>query len=100
MADRSLHPRRRWFQFGLRSLFVFIVIVAISAAWVGNERRQSQHEHRIAERIRSIGGEVEFAGLFDKAPERDPVSGLLVLPQAQSWWRKGLSDLCGLIRIL
>jgi hypothetical protein len=37
--DKAAPNRRRWFQFGLRAMFVLLTLAAFSAAWIASERR-------------------------------------------------------------
>src|SRR5262245_52359457 len=81
-------PRRRRFSFGLRSLLVFVTLVAVVVAWIGHERRQSRHELAIVEMLEANGASFTFAGPFDA---QWPYSS----PDGQSWWRRWLNDAVG-----
>jgi hypothetical protein len=84
-------PKRRWFAYSLRTLFVVVTVVSICVAWVAYERRQSRHEFQIVEQLQARNGTVhiEVAGLFDAAePYGKP-------NRKRSWWRWALSGLCG-----
>ncbi len=49
----------RWrFQFGIRSLLILPVIVAVSAAWVSVQKTQSRREQEAVVLIRKFGGKV------------------------------------------
>jgi hypothetical protein len=108
-----LPRRRRWLSFSLRSLFVFITLLAIGLgglSWVITERTQSQRELDIAARLRGVDATVEFAGLFDAprnfnlADEMEEAAMEGTLPedfqlndaaQEQSWWRTSFGNLLG-----
>ncbi|HEY2838609.1 MAG TPA: hypothetical protein VGJ26_05655 [Pirellulales bacterium] len=65
MADNS-RPRRRWFQFRLRTLLVLIAVVALPLAWIARERRQSRYEAEVAETLqRRDFLDVALAGPYD-----------------------------------
>src|SRR5690349_4774119 len=36
--------KRRWYQFGLRTLLAFVFVVAAASAWYGNRVRLLEHE--------------------------------------------------------
>ncbi|HEY2841862.1 MAG TPA: leucine-rich repeat domain-containing protein, partial [Pirellulales bacterium] len=84
--------RRRWFQFTLRGLILFVALVGAAAAWIGYQRRESQREAPIAEQLRNQGAYVAFVGPFLRPDEYGPDVKPGVVP---AWWRQGLSDLCG-----
>ena len=50
---------RRWLQFSLRGLLVFMVFVAFGLGWIGNERRKVRSEDQAVEEIERLGGMVE-----------------------------------------
>ena len=89
----TFRPRRRWFSFSLRSLFVLVTLAAIPVGWVAYERRQSQHEMQIAEELKGIGAGVvvDVGGLFDLPDPTNPMQPA----KTSSWWREALSALCG-----
>jgi hypothetical protein len=73
--------RRRWFRFSLRTLLIFVIVVAIPLAWIAKERRQSQHELRLAEELDKRNAvSVTLGGPFDEWGHRKKNT-----PQA--WWR-------------
>src|SRR4051812_38117674 len=57
--DRREH-RRRWFQFSLRSLLVFMLICALGSAWIGHRMAQKRKELIAAEAVVRLGGRVRF----------------------------------------
>jgi hypothetical protein len=73
--------RRRWFQFGLRTMFVMIALVAIPLSWIVKERRQSRYEFQIAEQLRGTGCEgLILGGPYD-------LWELSLQGKPQAWWR-------------
>ena len=68
MADeqgKPKKPRRRWYQFSLRTLMLFVVVASLALAWVGNryqrarESRQAAAEVRMTvATLRSLGADV------------------------------------------
>ena len=72
-------PRRRWLVFSLKSLLVFITLLAIVAAWVANERSQSRREMKIAQQFEAEGASITFAGPYDV---------LFARPEDRSWWQR------------
>ena len=53
-------PRRRWFQFRLRTLLVFMTLCAIPFAWVASELAQRRRENAVIAWVEKMGGTVEF----------------------------------------
>jgi hypothetical protein len=53
--------KRRWFQFSLRSLLVFTLIVAIPCAWLAREIERKRHEREAAETIVKLHGDVWYS---------------------------------------
>ena len=54
-------PKRRWYQFGLRTLFVFVAICAIPCGWVGVKMQHAKWQREAAEVFRKLGGHVEWS---------------------------------------
>jgi hypothetical protein len=81
--------KRRWFQFGLRTLLIVVTVVAVPSAWLGHKIEQKRRQRDAIEDIRRIGGRVEFGYQldFDGVPlanDRQPPGAL--------WLRKLLGD--------
>ena len=55
---------RRWFQFSLRSLLVFVLIVSIAMSWVGVKMERARKQREAVEVIRKVGGGVSHAGFL------------------------------------
>ena len=71
--------RRRWFKFSLRSLLVFITLVACLLSWIVYERSQSKFERQIGEKLQEQGCTVHFGGKYDRA--------IKFAGDQQGWWR-------------
>jgi hypothetical protein len=50
-------PRRRWFRFGLRSVFLAILIIAMACGWIGYRHRTVSME------TQAIGGRWEMCAV-------------------------------------
>jgi hypothetical protein len=88
----STPSRRRWFQFGLRTLLILVAVVAVLLGWITNERRQSRHEQEIAEQLRHGDGwlMVTLGVPYDpmKLPIRHRFSTTShVQEHPKVWWR-------------
>jgi len=72
---------RRRFQFRLRTLFIFTLIVAIPCAWLGRKIEQKQRERHAVNAIRKLGSLV----IYDYENDNQPPSG-------PAWLRKLLGN--------
>jgi len=85
-----MHTRRRC-SYSLRTLFVALTVTAFGVGWAAYERRQSKCEMQIAEQLQAKGVYLTTTGLFDPVLQWDAAK----LFEEPSWWRRGLSALCG-----
>ena len=53
---------RRRFQFGIRSLLVLVVVVAVPCSWMAVKRQQAKREQEAAAAIETMGGHVLWSG--------------------------------------
>ena len=53
--------RRRWFQFSLRTLFVFVLVVSIMMSWLGSKIARPWRQKEAIDVVRSAGGLVKFS---------------------------------------
>ena len=79
--------KRRWFQFSLRTLLVFTLIVAIGCAWVAHRIQQKRKEREIVDTICKFGGRVMYD--CDKCA---PGTKTPIGPPGPDWLRKLLGD--------
>jgi hypothetical protein len=73
--------KRRWFQFSLRSLFVFTLICAIPCTWLGRKIERKHTEREAVEAIVKLGGDVQYVSEQSGAK-----------PAAPSWLRDLLGE--------
>jgi len=57
-VDAEPKRKRRWFQFSLRTLLIFTLIVAVACAWLGRKNERKRKEREATEAIVKLGGEV------------------------------------------
>ncbi len=68
-------PKRRWFQFGLRTFLVAFTLLGI---WLGVIAQRAAQQRRAIEAIRSRGGQIVFQHQHDNAvviPAGTPITG-------------------------
>ena len=53
-------PKRRWYQFGLRTLMVLVLVLACALGWFVWKREQARKQQRAVEAIRSSGSSVGY----------------------------------------
>jgi hypothetical protein len=62
MSERQ-PTRRRWFQFGLASMFVFVMAAAVALSWLMRELRISHARDAMRERLRARNATIiEYEG--------------------------------------
>jgi hypothetical protein len=101
-------PRRRWFQFSLRTLMVFVVVTSVPLGWLGikvKEARKDPCLTRFAAFISSpglrpvlFGGRDQFVAEFQRpsqrtnvGPESSPSSRVAALQQDETGRRESSS---------
>jgi len=62
------NPKRRWYQYSLRTLFVLMTLFAIFCSWYSYELKQAAKRRAAVEAIRRAGGQVYY--ILD-APDSD-----------------------------
>ncbi|HEV3023590.1 MAG TPA: hypothetical protein VGX76_14045, partial [Pirellulales bacterium] len=69
-----LTPKRRWFQFRLRTLFVHVVVSAVPCTWLAWKMESKRRERAILSEIERLGGDpvYEWAWHLPGQPEVDP----------------------------
>ncbi len=85
-------PKRRRFQFSLRSLLIFTVIVAVGAGWLGRKIEQKRREREAIAAIRKLGGVVhyDYDGRDFLSPPPDSPQN--AEPFGPAWLRSLLGD--------
>ncbi len=57
LADMNVpRPSRRWLQFSLRALLVFVTLCALACSWLAVKLRETQREEAAAAAIEKVGG--------------------------------------------
>lgn len=58
--------KRRWYQFGLRTLFVLVTIACTGFGWIAYKWRQAQIQREGVQSIQSVGGNIEYDYPWDE----------------------------------
>ncbi len=53
-------PKRRWYQFSLRSLFVVMTLFAIACSWYAYEMKEAANRRATVAEILELGGHVYY----------------------------------------
>ncbi len=67
MARDPRNPKRRWFQFSLRTLLLFVTVFAV---WFGTLAKRANDQRRAVAQIRAAGASVIYAHQIDHVPNR------------------------------
>ena len=60
MTEPAPKRRRRWYQFSLRALMLFMVVCAVGFGWVGSMLEATRREQVVVAEIEALGGDVEY----------------------------------------
>jgi hypothetical protein len=83
--------KRRWFQFSLRRLLIFTMLVAVLGGWLGNKIEQKRRQRAAAAAIIKNSGSVSYDDgiVKDKPGYRQPAGAV---PFGPAWLRAILGD--------
>ena len=77
-----------WFQFGIRSLLILTVAVAIPCSWLTAAMKAAKEQGQAVDEIKKLGGSVGYDWEFDAAG----TNRLNAQPPGPEWLRKLLRD--------
>ncbi len=69
MTDK---PKRRWYQFSLRTLFIITTLFAIPCSWYAYEMNEAAKRRAAIEKIEKLGGEVIYYDATDPFTSLEP----------------------------
>jgi len=64
-------PKRRWYQYSLRSLFILTTLVAIACSWYAYEMNEAAKRRVAIKEIQRLDGYVEYDGPYPPWPSID-----------------------------
>jgi len=73
-------PRRRWYQYSLRTVLVLVILVSIAASWFAVKTHPARRQRAAVEAIKELGGWVKYDYETKEEPPGPP------------WLRKLLGD--------
>ena len=78
-------PRRRWFQFRLRTLLIAILVLSLPLSWFAARMRKAKRQREAVEAIEKAGGHTgsSFHDFIARASTREP---------ERTWLRRLLGD--------
>ncbi len=81
-------PKRRWHQYSLRTLLIFVTLFAIACSWFAVKMQQARKQREAVEAIEKLGGWVIYDNQFDDSDDiwKDRK------PAVSAWLRKILGD--------
>ncbi|NQU19726.1 MAG: hypothetical protein HQ567_00475 [Candidatus Nealsonbacteria bacterium] len=59
MTDK---PKRRWYQYSLRSLLVFVVVASIGFSWLATRLKRAKARHQAAAEVQKVAAEIQSLG--------------------------------------
>jgi hypothetical protein len=80
-------PKRRWFQYSLRTLLVFVTRCAVARSWLAVKLQQARRQREVVAEIRKVGAVVYHDWESD--------GNLTALPNPHPPWPKWLRSLLG-----
>ena len=78
-------PKRRWYQYSLRTLLIFVTLSAIPCSWFAVKMQQARRQRAAVEAIRKLKGIVVYDHEYDREAT---YSG----PPGPTWLRKLVGD--------
>ena len=84
---------RRRFQYGIRSLLVLAVAVALPCSWLGTEMRKARQQREAVQTVTKFGGhaEVDYPAMWNRSGVQPPAIPSPRLPRA-TWLEKMLGE--------
>ena len=83
---------RRWFQFSLRTLMIFMAVVALACGWLATKIEKKRRERQAVELVLSKGGQVGFDYQRWKMPAGHTGYKGNVEPPGPAWLRSILGE--------
>ena len=91
IAEPKPKPRRRWYQYSLRTLLIFVTLVGCGFGWLGSKVREARQQEAVLALIWNNGGSVFYDYQWDP-------QGKQLLPNATppgpAWLHALLGDDC------
>ena len=82
-----MEPKRRWYQYSLRTLLVFVTLFALACSWLAVKLQQAKRQREAVEAIRMLGGRVAYDYELDAYGDIIPGE-----PPGPAWLRQILGD--------
>jgi hypothetical protein len=81
-------PKRRWYQFRMRTLLVFVLLLSVPLSWFAWKLQKARRQREAVEAIVEAGGYVYYDFQIDETGAE--ITG--AQPTAPVWLRKSLGD--------
>jgi hypothetical protein len=57
----AIQPKRRWYQFGLRTFFLGVLVIAIGCGWFAVKLQSARKQRMAVATIREWGGDIDYS---------------------------------------
>src|ERR1700676_2985640 len=81
-------PPRRWYQYSLRTLLIFVTLVGSGLGWLGMKMREARQQQAAVVAIESAGGRVQYDYQYDAKGVYDAYAA----PPGAAWLHALLGD--------
>ena len=78
------NPKRRWYQYSIRTLLVTMVVISVPLGWLACKIRQAREQRIVVQQIQELGGMAIHCGGLEPREEWPP--------RVPSWLLKTLGD--------
>jgi hypothetical protein len=76
-AEKPIKQKRRWHQFSLRTLLIFVTVVAVACSWLTVKMEQAKKQRAEVERINNLSANIYYS--FQCNGDGKPIEDAVIL---------------------